>query len=145
MSTAQPAPTPGDTRRYHVIDLNYVSLYVNDFEAAIAFYTRLFGQPESVNSNETTYGWRMGSTWLTVFTGKAGPQPNNNPRNTEFAIQVAEPGEVDLLYQALVEAGARSFMAPEDTTMYEPMRFCCVDDPFGVRIDVYCPLAGHQP
>jgi hypothetical protein len=26
---------------------------------------------------------------------------------------------------------------PEDTEMYEPMRFCCVDDPFGVRIDVY--------
>jgi hypothetical protein len=24
--------------------------------------------------------------------------------------------------------------------MYEPMRFACVDDPFGVRIDVYCPI-----
>jgi hypothetical protein len=24
--------------------------------------------------------------------------------------------------------------------MYEDMRFSCVDDPFGVRIDIYCPL-----
>ena len=33
-------------------------------------------------------------------------------------------------------------MEPEDTCMYEPMRFCCVDDPVGIRIDVYCPIAG---
>ncbi len=30
-------------------------------------------------------------------------------------------------------------MPPDDTKIYEPMRFACVDDPFGVRIDVYCP------
>jgi hypothetical protein len=28
----------------------------------------------------------------------------------------------------------------EDTTMYEKMRFAAVDDPFGVRIDIYYPL-----
>ncbi len=31
-------------------------------------------------------------------------------------------------------------MSPADTKMYEPMRFACVDDPFGVRIDVYFPF-----
>jgi hypothetical protein len=25
--------------------------------------------------------------------------------------------------------------------MYEPMRYAYVDDPFGVRIDIYCPVA----
>jgi hypothetical protein len=39
-------------------------------------------------------------------------------------------------------AGARPCMAPRDTSMYEPMRFGCVDDPFGVRIDVYCRVGG---
>jgi uncharacterized glyoxalase superfamily protein PhnB len=62
-----------------------------------------------------------------------------NPRNTEFAIQLATPDEVDRLYGALITAGATFCRAPSDTRMYEPMRYCCVDDPFGVRIDVYCP------
>ena len=33
-----------------------------------------------------------------------------------------------------------SYSKPTDTKMYEPMRFACVDDPFGVRVDIYCPL-----
>ena len=33
---------------------------------------------------------------------------------------------------------AKDCWTPEDTEMYEPMRFSCVDDPFGVRINVYC-------
>ncbi len=28
--------------------------------------------------------------------------------------------------------------------MYEPMRFACVDDPFGVRVDIYCPIEGEN-
>jgi hypothetical protein len=58
----------------------------------------------------------------------------------EFAIQVASPEEVDRLHQAFVSAGAKNSWTPEDTRMYEPMRFSAVDDPFGVRIDIYCPL-----
>lgn len=135
MVLAQP-----DIRPYHIVDLNYVSLYISDFQAAIAFYSSFLGAPESVDEQGVTYGWRLGATWLTLFDGKAGPTRGHNPRNTEFAMQVADPTEVDLLYAALLAAGAKSYMAPEDTRMYEPMRFACVDDPFGVRIDIYCPL-----
>jgi uncharacterized glyoxalase superfamily protein PhnB len=53
---------------------------------------------------------------------------------------VSAPQEVDILYQTLIEAGAKKGWDPEDTTMYEEMRFCYVDDPFGVRIDIYYPL-----
>jgi uncharacterized glyoxalase superfamily protein PhnB len=144
MSTAPTTPTPDNQRPYRIVDLNYISLYIENFQEAIAFYTQVFGAPESIAENKAIYGWRMGSTWLTVFPGKVGSSPNNNPRNAEFAIQVSTPAEVDLLHQALIDAGAKTYMPPEATTMYESMRYCCVDDPFGVRIDVYCPLGGHS-
>ena len=126
---------------FQIVGLNYVSLYVHDFQEAIAFYTQIFGAPESVDVLGKIYGWRMGSTWLTLFPSKIGTDPQRNPCNMEFAIHVATTAEVDRLYSALLAAGAQKCMAPEDTEMYEPMRFACVDDPFGVRIDVYCPLA----
>jgi predicted enzyme related to lactoylglutathione lyase len=130
---------------FHIVDLNYVSLYVKDFLCAIGFYSRVFGAAESVDEKGTTYGWRMGSNWLTIFPDGAGTHPDSNPRNAEFAIQLSTVEEVDALHCALMVAGAREHMTPGDTKMYEPMRFSCVDDPFGVRIDVYCPLSGSVP
>jgi len=64
----------------------------------------------------------------------------NNPRNAEFAIQVAAPDEVDALYQAFIDAGVKKGWEPFDTEMYEKMRFSYIDDPFGVRIDIICPI-----
>ena len=64
----------------------------------------------------------------------------SNPRNTEYAIQVVRPGQVDVLYRRLLGLGSEVCREPEDTWMYKPMRFACVDDPFGVRIDIYCPI-----
>ena len=127
------------TTKYHIVGLNYVSLYFEDLTAAVAFYTAVFGPPESVEPDGTLYGWQMGSTWLSFFPAFAGTHPGSNPRNTEFAIQLARPEEVDRLYDALIAAGATVCRAPSDTRMYEPMRYACVDDPVGVRVDVYCP------
>ena len=129
-----------EEQRFNIVDLNYVSLYYEDFQGAIAFYEKVFGPPEQVDEVGEIYGWRMGSTWLTLFPGKVGTNKGSNPRNTEFAVQVSAPQEVDILFQALIEAGAKKGWDPEDTTMYEEMRFCYVDDPFGVRIDIYYPL-----
>jgi catechol 2,3-dioxygenase-like lactoylglutathione lyase family enzyme len=67
-------PTP-----YRVVDLNYVSLYVADFDAATAFYSRVFGPPEHVEDGAETQGWRMGATWLTVFPAKVSGVPDGNP------------------------------------------------------------------
>ena len=125
---------------YNIVDLNYVSLYIEDFQEALTFYEQVFGPPENADEGREIYGWRMGSTWLTVFPSKIGTHAGSNPRNMEFAIQVSAAEEVDALYQLLIEAGAKSCWQPEDTQMYEDMRFSCVDDPFGVRIDIYCPL-----
>lgn len=117
----------------------YPSFYIQEYEKAIAFYTQVLGPPKA--DEETIKGWHLGNTWLTLFpTSAGGNVPDANPRNAEFAIQVAEPAQVDVLYQALIDAGATSCWEPEDTEMYEKMRFSCVDDPFGIRIDVICPL-----
>ena len=124
--------------RCEIIGLSYPSFYIKDYAKAIAFYTNVFGPPKS--DEESIKGWQLGDTWLTLFPSKDGPEPDSNPRNAEFAIQVATPEEVDHLYQALIDAGAKGGWMPEDAQMYEPMRFSYVDDPFGIRLDIYCPL-----
>ena len=126
--------------RFHIVGLAYISLYYRDFREAVAFYTRAFGAPLEVDDPGVIRGWHLGSTWLTLFPSKGGTKPDANPCNAEFAIQVATPEQVDVLLQVLVDAGATPGWAAEDTEMYDPMRFGYVDDPSGVRIDVYCPL-----
>lgn len=141
MMSTDPATAPThNPRPYRIVDLNYASVYVKDFADAIAFYSRVYGPPDSVDQDKAIYGWRLRATWFTVFASRAGTCPDSNPRNAEYAVQVAAVEEVDELYGALLAAGAKAYMPPADTRMYEPMRFACVDDPFGVRIDVYCRL-----
>jgi len=125
---------------FEVVSLNYVSLYVRDLDEALEFYGQVFGPPTYREDDGRINGFKMGNTWLTVFSSEQGTKPGKNPRNTEFAIQVAATGQVDILHAALVAAGAVSIWKPEDTTMYDPMRFAAVDDPFGMRIDIYFPL-----
>ena len=120
--------------------LAYVSLYFHAFEAAISFYTTVLGPPDTVTPDGNIQGWKFGNTWLTLFPSAIGTRPERNPANAEFAILVPRPDDVDRLHEALVDAGATTVMKPQDTWMYEPMRFCCVDDPFGARVDVLCPL-----
>ena len=123
---------------FKIVGVNYVSLYVKDLEAVIEFYSKILGPPTYEEKN--TYGFKMGTTWLTIFPSRYGTSTESNPCNAEFAIQVAAPEAVDKLHERFLKAGAKEYCAPEDTTMYEPMRFSCVDDPFGVRIDIYCPV-----
>jgi uncharacterized glyoxalase superfamily protein PhnB len=132
-------------RGFTVVDLNYFTIYVEPLADAVAFYTRVFGAPACVDAKMRIHGWKLGSTCLTLLESRIGPTPESTVRGAEFAVQVSAPEEVDTLYALLLEAGARSAMAPSDTEMYEPMRFCCVDDPFGTRVDVYCGLSPKLP
>jgi len=122
-----------------ITGLFYPSFYIKEYDKAVAFYTAVFGPPQS--DKERIKGWQLGNTWLTLFPSEdAGAFPASNPRNAEFAVQVAAPEQVDKLYEALIAAGATAGWQPEDTEMYEKMRFAYVDDPVGIRIDVICPL-----
>jgi catechol 2,3-dioxygenase-like lactoylglutathione lyase family enzyme len=122
---------------YKFKGLRYPSFYIKDYDEAVAFYTTVLGPPG--NDEERIKGWHIGDTWLTLFPAEdLGHDPDANPRNAEFAIEVSAPDEVDRLYGTMLEAGATTCMAPGDTHMYEAMRFCAVDDPAGIRIDVFC-------
>ncbi len=125
--------------RFDIVGLNYVSLYPADHEAALEYYASVFGPLDLDDPKRGVWGWKMGSTWLTVFPSKAGTDPKGSTTNVEFAIQVATPQEVDRLYSAFMAAGVKGSSAPRNTEMYEPMRIGYIDDPFGVRIDIYCP------
>jgi hypothetical protein len=131
---------------FKIIDLNFVSLYLLNLDEAVTFYSKILGPPNQIYEKGPHYGWELGATWLTLFESKIGTVKESNPRNAEFAIQLAEPGEVDRMYEAFLAAGAKECMKPEDTEMYVPMRFACVDDPFNVRVDMYClidrPVSG---
>ena len=127
-----------------MVDLTYFSLYIEDYEQAVAFYSAVFGPPTDTVPDNSLNGWKMGATHLTIFPSTIGTEPGANPRNAEFAVQVAQPEEVDALYEALVAAGATAGWEPRDTEMYVPMRFAYVDDPFGVRIDVICVAPAGQ-
>ena len=123
---------------FQIVGVNYISLYVKDFEAAVKFYSEILHQP--TYEKKDTYGWQLGATWLTIFPSKYGTSKGRNPCNAEFAIQVATPEAVNRLYEKFLEAGARNYCSPENTTMYESMRFACIDDPFGMRVDIYYPI-----
>ena len=126
--------------KFNIVGLNYISLYPADHAAVLAYYTQIFGPLDREDLDDGVWGWQMGSTWLTIFPGKFGTNPEGNPQNIEFAIQVATPDEVNRLYHTFVAAGVKASQAPTDTVMYEPMRYAYVDDLFGVRIDIYCPI-----
>ncbi len=124
---------------FDIVGLNYVSLYPADHAGALDYYATVFGPLDNVDPDLGVWGWKMGSTWLTVFPGEHGPVSDGTTQNVEFAIQVATPDEVDRLYAAFVAAGVVASQEPIETEMYEEMRYAWVDDPFGVRIDIYCP------
>lgn len=129
---------------FGIVTLKYVSIYAKDLTQAIDFYSRVFGEPKVRDEKGSITGWPLGDTWLTLFPAKGGTDPERNPCNVEFAIKVSTDEQVDKLFEAFIAAGAKSAWKPEDTEMYEPMRFASIDDPFGVRIDMYCSHEKNQ-
>lgn len=124
-----PPPKP----LFDFLGLHGMTLYFNDFEAAVDFYTRVLGSPAYVEG-QGTRGWRLGNTWLTLLKGKMG-----NPQNVELNIIMQSVQEADRLQAAFIEAGGKG-EPPSDQLMYEPVHFCPVRDPFGTNILIIYPL-----
>jgi hypothetical protein len=110
-----------------------VTLFYEDYEAAIAYYEKVLGPPAYVEGAGTR-GWPIGNGWLTLLKGKDG-----NPRNVEVTFVVSNPSEADDLQQAFIEAGGEG-LTPSDELMYEPVRFCSVVDPFGTVLLIVSSL-----
>jgi len=109
-------------------------LYFADFEAAVAFYTTVLGEPGH-REGSGTRGWAIGDSFLTLLRGGDG-----SPRNTEIGLVMETPEEADRLQGAFIAAGGKG-PAPSDEVMYEPIRYCPVADPFGTELLIYAPLA----
>ncbi len=110
-----------------------VTLYFEEFEAAVMYYQQVLGPPAYVEG-EGTRGWSIGSGWLTLLQGKSG-----SPQNVEVTFRMETPEEAERLQRAFIEAGGQG-LAPSDQLMYEPIRSCPVRDPFGTEILIISSL-----
>jgi hypothetical protein len=126
---AKPAPNP----RYTFSGSFGVTLYFEDYQTAVDYYTQVLGPP-AYAEGDGTRGWAIGSGWLTLLRGKSG-----NPQNIEVTFQMNDPQEAERLQRAFITAGGQG-PAPSDELMYEPIRFCPVTDPFGVDILIISPI-----
>ena len=110
-----------------------VTLYFEDFDAAVAYYAEVLGPPGYVEG-EGTRGWAIGSGWLTFLKGRAG-----NPRNVELTLEVEGVEEAERLQRAFIAEGGKG-LDPRDELMYRPIRSCPVTDAFGTNILVIAQL-----
>lgn len=120
---ANPEPDP----KFDFIGFHGVALFFEEYGVAVAYYTSVLGPPVYVEG-ESTKGWRIGNTWLTLFLSKSG-----NPQNAELHFLVKTPEEANRLHGAFIKAGGKGDK-PSDQLMYEPIRYCSVQDPFGTNI-----------
>ncbi len=125
----EPVPDP----RYAFKDSFSVSLFFEEFDSAVSYYTQVLGPPAYVEG-EGTRGWPIGSGWLTLLMGRSG-----GPRNVEVAFTMESAAEAERLQAAFIEAGGEG-AAPSDQLMYEPIRYCPVRDPFGTELLIIGPL-----
>ena len=126
---------PAPHQRYNFKGDFGVTLFYQDYAAAIDYYERVLGPPAYVEGKGTR-GWRIGRGWLTLLQGKSG-----NPRNLEITFVMSSPAQAEALQHVFIEAGGTG-PEPSDELMYEPIRYCAVTDPFGVDLLIISSLAG---
>lgn len=118
-----PQPKP----KFNFLGLHGLALFFDNYEAAVAYYKSVLGPPSYIEGGNTQ-GWLLGNIWLTLFPSNAG-----NPQNMEIHFLMDTPLEAERLQRAFIDAGGNG-EAPSDQMMYEPIRYCPVQDPFGTRI-----------
>jgi hypothetical protein len=114
---------PAPVARFEYAGLLGATLFFGDFEAAVSYYSQVFGPPAYVEG-EGTRGWRLGGTWLTVLKGEGRPQ------NMEVSLVMQSPAAAEALQAAFIAAGGTG-PVPSDQLMYAPVRYCPVTDPLG--------------
>ena len=125
----QPVPEP----RFDFTGLFGTTLFYKDFEAAVVYFTAVFGPPAYVEGAGTR-GWPIGDGWLTLLQAQAG-----NPQNVEITFTVSTPAEAERLHTAFIQAGGQGEV-PSNQLMYAPIRYCSVTSPQGTRLLIISPL-----
>jgi hypothetical protein len=114
-----------------------IALFFEAYEEAVAFYGRVFGPPAYVEG-DNTHGWLVGDSWLTLFPARTG-----NPSNAEVTLIMDSPAEANRLQRTFVEAGGTG-EEPFDDLMYEPLRLCPANDPFGTSFLIVARVGANQ-
>ena len=73
---------PPPEQRYNFTGNFGVTLFYQDYVAAITYYERVLGPPAYVEGDGTR-GWRIGQGWLTLLKGKSGNPRNLAPRSLQ--------------------------------------------------------------
>ncbi len=126
---ADPEPIP----RHNFRGTFGLTLYFEEFEAAVAYYSEVLGPPAYLEGMGTR-GWPIGSGWLTLLKGLKG-----SPSNLEVTFEMETPEAAEAVQRAFIEAGGEG-PAPSDQLMYIPVRSCSVRDPFGTELLIVSPL-----
>lgn len=124
---------PPPAERFDFVGVHGTTLYYQDYDAAVDYYEQVLGPPTYVEGNSTK-GWRIGDTWLTLLRGI-----KDNPKNVEIQIVMSTPAEAEKLQRMFIEAGGVG-LDPSDQLMYEPIRSCLVTDPFGTDLMIFSRL-----
>jgi len=128
-----PAPEP----RFAISGVFDIALHFELYDEALAFYNRVLGPPAYVEG-DSTHGWRVGGSWLTLFPARQG-----NPINAEITLLMESPAEAERMQEAFIEAGGTGEELFNDM-MYEPLRFCPVVDPFGTKFLIVARLENNR-
>lgn len=118
---------PAPVSKHNFADVFGITLFFEEYEEAIAYYSSVLGQPGYVEG-ENTRGWKLGNIWLTLLKAADG-----NPRNAEIQMMMDEEEEASRLQDAFSEAGG-DIEEPVDVLMYEPVKIYPISDPFGTAI-----------
>lgn len=122
----EPPPEPG----YAFTGQLGAALYFHEYERAVAYYQQVLGPPGYVEG-DSTRGWRLGNTWLTLLRARQG-----SPSNVDLQIIMTSAEEAEKLQQGFIDAGGKG-PAPSDQLMYDRIRSCPVEDPFGTMLMIF--------
>jgi catechol 2,3-dioxygenase-like lactoylglutathione lyase family enzyme len=126
--------------------LDAIGIVVSDLQASIAFYRRLgleFGDADEDHGHVEAVGPGglrvMLDTEETVKSFDPDWSPPEGGQRMALAFLLDSPGEVDSLYQELVDAGHRGHKEPWDA--FWGQRYAQIRDPDGNTVDLFARLA----
>lgn len=117
--------------------MSHTSIGVRDFDAAVAFYTRVLGvlgaRPIMNHPGAAAFGKQFPEFWVqTPYDG----QPASVGNGTHHAFFARNREEVQAFYRTALEAGATGDGEPGERPDYGPQYYgCFVRDPEGHKIE----------
>jgi len=129
--------------------LDHIDLRVRSLESAVPFYDAFMG---ALGMRRLTDAWTdwVGYAFEDVGEGDPLPipffgltlSPGHRPGETRLAFAATSQAEVERIAEAVRQAGAQAFEAPQFCTEYDPRYYAAFfEDPDGNRFEICCRSA----